>query len=69
MQINKQKTNETDRIDRLYSSKEVSKMWGLPKTRIYKLVNDGQLRPIVNMGKGYKWVGNELAVQLVFERL
>ena len=64
----KNETNEA-KVMRLYGSKEVSVMWGLPKTAIYKLVNDGKLRPIVNMGKGYKWVGNELGSQLVFERL
>ncbi len=53
---------------RLYSTKEVESMWGISRWRIYDLVKAGKIRPIVNMGKGWKFDGSEFNKELL-ERL
>ena len=53
---------------RLYSTKEVESMWGISRWRIYDLVKTGKIRPIVNMGKGWKFDGSEFEEELL-ERL
>jgi predicted DNA-binding transcriptional regulator AlpA len=63
----KDKKNEAGPV-RLYSTKEVESMWGISRWRIYGLVNTGKIRPIVNMGKGWKWDGSEFNKELL-ERL
>ena len=53
---------------RLYSTEEVVSMWGISRWRIYDLVKSGKIRPIVNMGKGWKFDGSEFDKELL-ERL
>ncbi len=45
---------------RLYTTTEVAILWGIGKGTIYVLVPLGKLRPITNMGRGWKWTGDEL---------
>lgn len=54
---------------RLYKTKEVAKVWNISTNKIYDLVNLGKLRPIINMGKGWMWTGDEFGSDDFFERL
>ncbi|MDP3851290.1 MAG: helix-turn-helix domain-containing protein [Luteolibacter sp.] len=55
---------------RLYKTKEVAKVWNISTNKIYGLVGLGKLRPIVNMGKGWMWTGDEFGEDDdFFERL
>jgi hypothetical protein len=54
---------------RLYTTKEVAKLWNISKCSIYKLVPLGKLRPIINIGKGWMWTGEELGNDGPFDRL
>jgi len=53
---------------RLYSIKEVEIMWGISRWKIYELIKEGQIRPIVGMGKGFKFDGHEIS-KVRMERL
>ena len=63
----KDKNKEVSLV-RLYGIHEVSAMWGISRWRIYELVKAGKIRPIVNMGKGWKFDGSEFEKRLL-ERL
>ncbi len=55
---------------RLYKTKEVAKVWNISTNKIYDLVGLGILKPIVNMGKGWMWTGDEFEdADDYFERL
>jgi excisionase family DNA binding protein len=47
-------------VMRLYTTEEVATLWGLSYWTVRAMVLDGRLRPIVNVGKGWKWDGTEL---------
>jgi hypothetical protein len=53
---------------RLYGTNEVCSLWGISRWRLYELVKNGDVRPIINMGKGWKFDGSELREKLL-ERL
>jgi predicted DNA-binding transcriptional regulator AlpA len=50
------------------STREISKRWGLSRNAIFRLVQEGKIRPIVGVGKGFLWTGDELE-GLVLARL
>jgi hypothetical protein len=50
------------------STKQFAAKCGLSRNRIFILAREGRIRPIVGMGKGYKWTGEELE-GLMLERL
>ena len=60
--------DRNDKMVRLYGMKEVCTLWGISKWRVYDLVKEGKIRPIVNMGKGWKFDGTEFSEHLL-ERL
>ncbi len=61
-------TNQQAGPQRLYDTKQVAALWGISRWTIFAMVKNGQLRPIVGIGKGWKWAGDELA-RVEFERL
>ncbi len=46
---------------RLYSMKEAAARWGITYWTLRAMVLDGRIRPIVNVGRGFKFDGTELA--------
>lgn len=62
------KTKQTEKIERVYSTRAVAKMWGIPRTAIHRLVKEGRIRPLIGITKGYSWTGEEFAA-MEFERL
>jgi excisionase family DNA binding protein len=60
--------NQNRRMVKLYGMKEVCTLWGISRWRVYDLVKEGKIRPIVNMGKGWKFDGTEFSEHLL-ERL
>lgn len=55
-------------IRRLYSLKEVAPLWGLSIWEVRNLVKQGKVRPIIGVGKGWKFDGTELDIEKL-ERL
>lgn len=53
---------------RLYSMKEFEKLSGVSRWKIYELIKEGKIKPVVNMGKGFKFTGDELKPEML-ERL
>lgn len=59
------KTNEnkTDGVAapvrRLFKTREVAAMWGVSYLAVKEMVRNGDIRPIVGMGKGWKFDGTE----------
>lgn len=45
---------------KLYSTNEAAKLWGITKWTIFDLVKKGTIKPVVGMGKGWKFTGFEL---------
>lgn len=64
----KQETKQQDGPQRLYSMNQVATLWGISRWTIYAMIKKGKVKPIVGIGKGYKWKGDELA-NVEFERL
>ena len=60
--------DRNEKVIKLYGMKEVCALWGISKWRVYDLVKEGKIRPIVNMGKGWKFDGTEFSEHLL-ERL
>jgi len=52
---------------KLYTTKEIAKIWNISYWCIRDLVLDGKIRPIV-LGKGWKFTGFELT-EAILERL
>ena len=53
---------------RLYDTRQFAALCGISRWTIFAMVKDGKLKPIVGIGKGWKWAGDELAT-VDFERL
>jgi hypothetical protein len=47
---------------RLYKMKEAAALWGLTYWELRAMILDGRIRPIINVGKGYKFDGSELSM-------
>lgn len=45
---------------RFYSMNEFSKLTGVSKFRLYKLIDERRITPIVNLAKGYRFKGDEI---------
>lgn len=45
---------------KLFTTKEISKIWNISYWSIRSLVIDGTIKPIVGIGKGWYWTGMEL---------
>lgn len=63
----KTKAEQTKEPMKLYSTKEIAKIWNISYWCIRDLVRDGKIRPIV-LGKGWKFTGFELTEEIL-ERL
>lgn len=48
--------NEEPVAARLLSTKQAATVWGISRWRLYDLVKEGKIRPIVGMGKGWKFL-------------
>lgn len=68
MDKNKTKTDGASPVMRLYSTAQAATMWGISVKMVRKRVDTGELRPILGMGKGYKFDGSEFA-GIEFKRL
>lgn len=44
----------------LLSTKQAADAWGISRWRLYDLVKEGKIRPIVGMGKGWKFLLSDL---------
>ena len=53
---------------KLYTMKEFEKLTGVSRWTHYKLIEQGLIKPVINMGKGYKFKGDEFTETLL-ERL
>jgi excisionase family DNA binding protein len=49
------------------TTEEAAVLWGISKWTIFDLVKKGKLRPIISLGKGFKWRVND--IDAVIERL
>jgi predicted DNA-binding transcriptional regulator AlpA len=45
---------------RLLSTQQAASSWGISRWRLYDLVREGKIRPIVGMGKGWKFLMGDL---------
>lgn len=52
----------------LLNTEEAAKLWGISRWRIYTLVREGKIRPIIGMGKGWKFLPDDLKATIL-ERL
>ena len=62
------KTTEIQATVRLLSTQQAASAWGISRWRLYDLVKEGKIRPIVGMGKGWKFLMSDLQT-LEFPRL
>lgn len=60
MKRNDEEVRQTSSM-RLYSMKEAAARWGITYWTLRAMVLDGRIRPIVNVGRGFKFDGTELA--------
>ena len=58
------KTNEAKK---LLTMKQFCEMNGVSRWTVYRLINEGKIRPVIGMGKGFRFTGGELGE--VLERL
>jgi excisionase family DNA binding protein len=52
---------------RFLTTEEAAALWGISKWTIFDLAKKGKLRPITNLGKGWKWKASD--IDSVIERL
>jgi hypothetical protein len=52
----KPQPNATLAVSPLLTTKRASAAWGITRWRLYDLVREGKIRPIVGMGKGWKFL-------------
>lgn len=45
---------------RLYKMKEAAALWGITYWELRAMILDGRIRPIIKVGKGFKFDGSEL---------
>lgn len=45
----------------LLSTQQAAAAWGISRWRIYDLVKEGQIRPVIGMGKGWKFLLTDLS--------
>ncbi len=65
------KANETKqeaRTERLFTAKGAAEKWGITYWALRAMVESGKIRPIIGIGKGWKFTGNELG-DVQFDRL
>jgi predicted DNA-binding transcriptional regulator AlpA len=53
---------------RLFNMKQACDEWGISRWKVYEMIKAGEITPIVNMGKGFKFTGFELKPEML-ERL
>lgn len=41
---------------RLLTTQQAADAWGISRWRLYDLVREGQIRPVIGMGKGWKFL-------------
>ena len=46
---------------RLYKMKDAAALWGITYWELRAMILDGRIRPIINVGKGFKFDGSELS--------
>lgn len=54
------KQHEPNATTRLLSTQQAASAWGISRWRLYDLVRAGKIRPIVGMGKGWKFLLSDL---------
>lgn len=42
------------------STQQAADAWGITRWRLYDLVREGKIRPIIGMGKGWKFLESDL---------
>jgi predicted site-specific integrase-resolvase len=61
-------TKTEEKTERLWNARDVAKKWGISYWSLRAMVESGKIRPIIGIGKGWKFTGNEIS-EVVFERL
>jgi predicted site-specific integrase-resolvase len=46
----------------LLSTQQAANAWGISRWRLYDLVKEGKIRPIIGMGKGWKFLLSDLVI-------
>lgn len=62
MRMNKQSTDVTPSA-RLLSTRQAAEAWGITRWMIYDLVREGKIRPVIGMGKGWKFLASDLSAR------
>ena len=60
--------NENKKTVQLMGTTQAAKAWGITRWKLYDLIVEGKIRPITNMGKGYKFQQDDFKEDF-FERL
>jgi hypothetical protein len=64
----KSNTVTQKKTERLYTAKLAAEKWGISYWSLRSMVEDGKIKPIIGIGKGWKFTGDELG-EVEFERL
>jgi predicted site-specific integrase-resolvase len=62
------KTEENKQTERVITTDEAAKEWGITKKALYSLVRKGKIRPITNLGKSWYFLPSDFN-PTVFVRL
>ncbi len=60
--------NENAKPVKLLTTREAASLWNISRWTVFALVKKGDIRPIVGVGKGWRFIGDELN-SVSFERL
>jgi hypothetical protein len=53
-------STETQAATLLLSTQQAASAWGISRWRLYDLVREGRIRPIIGMGKGWKFLHSDM---------
>ena len=66
--VNSENVLVVSKDTKFLSTRQFAAKCGLTRNKIFGLVQEGRIRPVVGLGKGFLWTGDELE-GLVLERL
>lgn len=53
------KTDGQERDNKTLTTEEAAKEWNISKKAIYSLVRSGKLKPIINLGKSWRFLSSD----------
>lgn len=67
MKESKAMQKETE-IIRMMNMKAACELWGVTRWKVYELISQGKIKPIINAGKGFKFLATDYKLEFL-ERL